>query len=312
MTVIIVSYTINDFGSQRNLQCLIRSDSLSQDAYNSIPYIAISGASNAGWNGYPIEAKLSWDICSISPNNYPSPTSFPTMNPTPTPTTNASQPTIITPNPTQHQIECKNNETNWKINYLRSYVVEKKRKRWWNAGSTDSADSLENGWSYNKKHKLATCFVYELVITDDDSICFGQASSISFWRIDIPKRCAEEIAVKQFENAFYSKSPNDVDIIYDDDDHDGRVKAVGFGVNYEDEASKPSVPSRTEYTLCFDGFRIDAFDIVDTTWFAEGDNGYYSSDGQTYIADICVLVKDSESDSNADSMESLLWERNGH
>eukprot|EP01084_Bolivina_argentea_P043901 80854_1 len=65
ITVIVVSYTPYDATQQaRDLTCLVdTTDPSSNDAYNLMPFNAIAQAPEYGWNGFPIEAKLSWDLC---------------------------------------------------------------------------------------------------------------------------------------------------------------------------------------------------------------------------------------------------------
>eukprot|EP01084_Bolivina_argentea_P211011 359001_1 len=102
VSVIINSYVRNGIEPPRDLECLMSVHH--NEAYNVVPYLAIHGVStrNGGWDGFPIQSKLSWDICQaanvedvivhnvplrIEPIDTPIPTVADTVVSSPTPAT---------------------------------------------------------------------------------------------------------------------------------------------------------------------------------------------------------------------------------
>lgn len=66
ITVIAVSYTINKFEENRNIECLTDQSTNNQDSFTSIPISAFLGAVDQSWDSKPFETKLSWHICKAS------------------------------------------------------------------------------------------------------------------------------------------------------------------------------------------------------------------------------------------------------
>jgi len=139
-----------------------------------------------------------------------------------------------------------------------------------------------NGWSAWKKRRSASCMVYKLSIGDEDTQCFGSAQPIQFWMVNLPQSC-NGVSLKNIKRLIYWNAPNTMDVVYD-----ATSNKIGFGKQWTSAQSAPSMPSDTEFTLCLEANVVDPFSVVDTAWFAQGDNGYYAQNGITQIADICA------------------------
>ena len=145
--------------------------------------------------------------------------------------------------------------------------------------------------------------VYELKINDytNNNNCYNGIGDIKFWMIEIPDKCNGYLSLKYIENIFYYNSPNNFDIVYDE-----ITNKIGFGKKWDNNNdytysndyyyhyNQRNIPYSNQFHLCFERVKIDAFNLIDTSIFIQGDNNYYSKNGITKIADICSLINEQQ------------------
>jgi len=133
-------------------------------------------------------------------------------------------------------------------------------------------------------HVLSSCFEYEIQCSSHNSICFGEASSISSFMLEIPYECGgNEVSLPEVSHSLYWSEPDEFNVEYD-----SVAQRLGFALSY-DEDNKLTLGESRAFTLCFEQNDLNAYKMVLSKWRVQGENHYFSMDGTIYVPDICEL-----------------------
>eukprot|EP01083_Nonionella_stella_P287117 977287_1 len=199
-----------------------------------------------------------------------------------------------------HKYECHMDDTNWRLKYKRSYVSRKEKgrgKAWWKRTRRRRMryehqfpplkeefyeDNNESEESDDSDDVLSSCFVYEMECSLSNSICFGSPSMMTSFILSIPFECEGEVSMPQINHALDWSDMQHAEVVYDQQNNQ-------LGIAMETSAVS-TLGKRTEFTLCFEKKELNAYNMVLSTWKAQGQNQFYSLDGAVYVPDICQIT----------------------